>query len=104
MRERLLRPKSLVIREREILRFAQDDILEIGSSKLTDADGELHETQHWLEIALDCGYLSQEKTGELIENCNEIGRLLGSMMDKAALFCQSSTRSVHETQLEYFVN
>jgi four helix bundle protein len=73
-------------------------------SKLTDADGELHETQHWLEIALDCGYLSQEKTQELIENCNEVGRLLGSMMDKAALFCQTSTRSVRETQLEYFLN
>ena len=34
VRERLLRPKSLVIREREILRFAQDDIFEIGSNTI----------------------------------------------------------------------
>ena len=27
-------------------------------SKLTDADGEQQETQHWIETALDCGYLS----------------------------------------------
>jgi four helix bundle protein len=26
-------------------------------SKLTDADGEQHETQHWIGIALDCGYI-----------------------------------------------
>src|SRR5512136_3154362 len=26
-------------------------------SKLTDADGEQYETQHWIETALECGYL-----------------------------------------------
>lgn len=29
-------------------------------SKLTDADGEQLETQHWIEVALDCGYISNE--------------------------------------------
>jgi four helix bundle protein len=29
-------------------------------SKLTDADGEQHDTQHWIEIAKDCGYISRE--------------------------------------------
>jgi four helix bundle protein len=28
-------------------------------SKLTDADGEQQETQHWVDAALDCGYLTQ---------------------------------------------
>ena len=28
------------------------------SSKLTDADGEQQETQHWVDTALDCGYLT----------------------------------------------
>src|SRR6516164_6786566 len=28
-------------------------------SKLTDADAEQLETQHWTDIALDCGYLTQ---------------------------------------------
>jgi four helix bundle protein len=30
-------------------------------SKLTDADSEQLETQHWVETALDCGYLNQEQ-------------------------------------------
>jgi four helix bundle protein len=73
-------------------------------SKLTDADGEQHETQHWLETALDCGYISQTQAQVVVEKCREIGRLLGSMMDKADLFCNPSSRSVRETQAEYFVN
>ena len=32
-------------------------------SKLTDAEGELHETQHWIGIALDCGYMNQNSSG-----------------------------------------
>jgi four helix bundle protein len=45
-------------------------------SKLTDADAEQQETQHWLEIAADCGYLVPSQAGLLIEKCAEIGRLL----------------------------
>lgn len=73
-------------------------------SKLTDADGEQHETQHWLETALDCEYISQAQAQSLVEKCREVGRLLGSMMDKADLFCNPSSRSVRESQAEYFVN
>ena len=73
-------------------------------SKLTDADGEQHETQHWLETALDCEYVSQAHAQALVEKCREVGRLLGSMMDKADLFCNPSSRSVREAQAEYFVN
>ena len=49
-------------------------------SKLTDADGEQQETQHWIETATDCSYLSQEQAVGLIKKCEEIGRLLGGMM------------------------
>ena len=28
-------------------------------SKLTDADGEQNETQHWLDIAADCEYINK---------------------------------------------
>lgn len=73
-------------------------------SKLTDADGEQHETQHWLETALDCKYISKAEAQALVEKCREVGRLLGSMIDKADLFCTSSSRSVRESQAEYFVN
>jgi four helix bundle protein len=72
-------------------------------SKLTDSDGEQHETQHWIETAEDCGYVSHERSELLVEQCREIGRLLGSMIDKASLICNPSTRSVHESQPEYFV-
>ena len=72
-------------------------------SKLTDADGEQHETQHWLETARDCGYISQERADLLIEKCREIGRLIGSMIAKASLFCNPPDRSLRETQAEYFI-
>jgi four helix bundle protein len=72
-------------------------------SKLTDSDGEQHETQHWIEVAEDCRYISREKSEMMVEKCREIGRLLGSMIDKASLFCNPSARSVQESQAEYFV-
>ena len=72
-------------------------------SKLTDSDGEQHETQHWIEIAEDCGYISPENSKVLIEKCREVGRLLGSMIDKSSLFCNPSARSIREAQGEYFI-
>lgn len=30
-------------------------------SKLTDADGEQQETQHWLETAVDCSYITKRR-------------------------------------------
>ena len=56
-------------------------------SMLTNSDGEQHETQHWIETAEDCGYISHEKSERLIDKCREVGRLLGSMIDEASLFC-----------------
>ena len=70
-------------------------------SKLTDADGEQMETQHWLETALDCGYLSREQAAALLEKCAEIGRMLGGMMAKAEAFCNPMALSVHEEQAAY---
>jgi four helix bundle protein len=72
-------------------------------SKLTDSDGEQHGTQHWIETAEDRGYLSHERSELLVEKCREVGRMLGSMIDKASLFCNPPARSVHESQAEYFV-
>jgi len=71
-------------------------------SKLTDADGEQLETQHWIGVAKDSGYISQEKADELLEQSAELGRLLGGMMKKSHLFCNPS--KIAETQAEYFVN
>ena len=73
-------------------------------SKLTDADGEQLETQHWIETALDCEYISQEEADTLLEKCFEIGRLLGGMIAKSEQFCNPSPYQVRDDQAKYFVN
>lgn len=72
-------------------------------SKLTDSDGEQQETQHWIETAFDCEYISQEEAKALIEKCMEIGRLLGGMMAKAEQFCNPSPYQAREEEGKYFV-
>lgn len=57
-------------------------------SKLSDADGEQAETRHWLETALSCRYISPETDSRLISACHDIGRMLGSMINKPESFCK----------------
>jgi four helix bundle protein len=57
-------------------------------SKLTDADGEQAETQHWLDTATACGYVSEKDQNVLLEKCARIGQMLGTMMAKPEKFCQ----------------
>src|SRR5712664_528805 len=70
-------------------------------SKLTDADAEQMETQHWLETAMDDGYLQRDTCVRLVGACEEIGRMLGSMMENAGSFCVTSS-ALHETAATYF--
>lgn len=56
-------------------------------SKLTDADGEQQETQHWIETALDCSYISQEIADGLLHQYASIGKMLNSMINKSSSFC-----------------
>ncbi len=56
-------------------------------SKLTDVDGELQETMHWLGRASACGYLPPSREGALTLLCQEIGRKLGKMMQNPESFC-----------------
>ncbi len=72
-------------------------------SKLTDADSEQLETQHWIGTAVDCSYWNPETASPLTQQCAEIGRMLASMMDKASMFCGNLSRTVHEPSAEYFV-
>ena len=60
-------------------------------SKLTDADGEQQETQHWIETAEDCGYLDQGQTQKLNNAMSEIGRMINSMIKKADIFCDKQS-------------
>ena len=57
-------------------------------SKLTDADGEQLETQHWIETALDCSYITREQANDLLQKCSSVGKMLHSMIAKAPSFCK----------------
>jgi len=72
-------------------------------SKLTDSDGEQMETQHWIETALDCEYIDQKTSAQLIGKCQEIGRMLGGMMEKSEMFCGDPSRVIREESAEYLV-
>ena len=71
-------------------------------SKLTNSDGEQMETQHWIETALECGYIDDKTSVQLIQKCLEVGRMLNGMMDKADIFCGEPPRSVREEAGVYF--
>jgi hypothetical protein len=60
-------------------------------------------TQHWLIEAGDCDYLDEENSKRLLALCEEIGRMLGSMMRKAESF-SSNDYSLHEEPPLYLAN
>ena len=49
-------------------------------NKVSDADGEATETQVWLSISKDCGYMDAETAARLTSNYEEVGRMLGGML------------------------
>ena len=61
-------------------------------SKLTDADAELQETCHWIETALECGYISPAKKEEVLKVAQEIGKMIGGMMLRHESFCRTAGR------------
>lgn len=56
-------------------------------SKLTDADGELAETRHWISTATACAYLKVDQALVLGATADRIGNRLGSMIQKYEQFC-----------------
>lgn len=62
-------------------------------SKLTDAGSEQYETQHWIDTAVDCRYLTSQKGALLNQKCEELGRLLNGMIAKSHLFCGNPQQS-----------
>ena len=73
-------------------------------SKLTDADGEQLETQHWIDTAADCGYLTVDDVSSLNRELAEIGRMLNSMMEKADSFCGERASMVCESTTAYYTD
>ena len=72
-------------------------------SKLSDADGEQLETQHWLIEANDCAYICEADAKRLLDLCSEIGRMLGAMMRKSESFA-STDYCLREDQASYLVD
>ena len=58
-------------------------------SKLTDADGEQLETQHWIDTAIDCDYITHEVAQKLLDDYAYVERMLHSMIDKAPSFSKN---------------
>jgi len=59
-------------------------------SKLIDATGEAGETEVWLRISKDSGYLPKEKYEELISGYDEVNRMLYGMVEKHKKFTVKS--------------
>ncbi|MCL6261143.1 four helix bundle protein [Aquiflexum sp. TKW24L] len=57
-------------------------------SKLTDADAEIMETQHWIEIAFDLKLISEEELTKVLNDCASINRMLNSIINKSSQFCK----------------
>jgi four helix bundle protein len=62
-------------------------------SKLSDADAELHETEHWLRFACAHGYIQEAELKTMTSLLDEVGRMLGSMMAKPAPFLLSREKA-----------
>ncbi|MGB4847517.1 MAG: four helix bundle protein [Saprospiraceae bacterium] len=56
------------------------------TSKITDSDGEASETMVWLDFSKDCNYISEVKHKELYEQYEEVGKMLGGMIDNPEKF------------------
>ena len=55
-------------------------------SKLTDCDGENGETDSSLDFAKDCGYITQHEHADLASVCQEVGKMLGGMINNPRPF------------------
>jgi len=55
-------------------------------SKLSDSDSENTETQVWLDFSLSCKYINREKYDDLTFKSEEVGKLLGYMMNNPDKF------------------
>ncbi len=58
-------------------------------SKLTDADAEQMESQHWMQVAFPCGYIGEETLEQTLGELQRIGRMLHAMMKKSGSFCST---------------
>lgn len=61
------------------------------ANKMSDADGEATETQVWLDVSKDCGYISLERHQYFISSYSEVGSMLGYMIQNPTKFKPRTT-------------
>ena len=61
-------------------------------SKLTVADSEQLETQHWIDVAEECDYIDENTRNNLLGKCESVGKMINKMIDKSDSFCRSGNR------------
>ena len=66
--------------------YRKKQYLKMFVNKMADADGEATEAQVWLDFARDCGYLSSERQANLTARYEEVGRMLGGMINNPERF------------------
>ncbi len=54
--------------------------------KLIDSDAEATETQVWLDFALDCEYVEQNWHDQLVQQYEQVGKMLGAMIEHPERF------------------
>jgi len=57
-------------------------------SKLVDAHGEAAETEVWLDMSRDFGYIENDVHDLLLAKCDEVERMLHAMIYNPAKFCR----------------
>jgi four helix bundle protein len=60
-------------------------------SKLTDADAEQMESQHWMQVAFSCGYIDEKTLEKTLNELKSIGRMLHTIMKKSNSFCNATS-------------
>ena len=71
-------------------------------SKLTDADAEQAETQHWILTSYECGYILEMTCQQLQKQCRDIGKMLGKMMQEPENGpVNSSNKKSHEIHFAF---
>ncbi|SRR6266496_4577004 len=70
-------------------------------SKLSDADAEQMETQHWLSEATTCGYIDSAQAEALVAELEQISRMLNSMMEKSHLSCSQTPNIIRDEESGY---
>ena len=57
-------------------------------SKLSDCNAENTETEIWIQFSVDCKYIDELEYKNFLERCDEVGRMLGYMIDHPEKFCK----------------